>query len=88
MDLETIPLSQLVENPGQTLVECADSGESLVIELPDRRLVAIRLLESDPDDSLVDELLASNEGFRSLIARSKAGPRKAFTPRSLTPGSP
>lgn len=88
MDIKTIPLSQLEANPGQTLVDCADSGESLVIELPDRRLVAIRLLESNAEDSLVDELLASNADFRSLLAHSKASPRKPFAPRSLTPKSP
>jgi hypothetical protein len=50
------------------------------VELPDQRLVAIQALESVEDDSLIDDLLQSNPAFRALVARSKAGPRKPFTP--------
>ena len=47
---------------------------------PDQRLVAIQVLETAEDDSLVDDLLESNPEFRTLVAKSKAGPRKPFPP--------
>jgi hypothetical protein len=61
-----------------TLNECAESGETLVVELSNERLVAIQPLDPTEDDSLIDELLASNPEFQSLIARSKASPRSRF----------
>jgi len=62
------------------LVECADSGDAVVVTLPDQRLVAIQALETAEDDSLVDDLLQSNPEFQALVAKSKAGPRKPFPP--------
>lgn len=62
--------------------ECLDSGEALVVELPDHRLVSIRGLEPDEDDDLVDRLIESNPTFRALVQKSKASPRKPFP----TPG--
>ena len=78
MPIKTIPLSRLEADPKGTLTECADSGGSVVVELPDRRLIAIQSLEPREDDSLVDDLLESNPAFRELLARSKASPRKPF----------
>jgi hypothetical protein len=78
MSIETIPLSQLENNVRQTLSDCADSGNLLVIELPDQRLIAIQPLESTEDDSLIDDLLQSNPGFRALVEKSKASPRRPF----------
>jgi hypothetical protein len=49
-----------------------------VVELPDRRLVAIQPLDPTEDDDLINELLASDPSFRELVAKSKAGPRKPF----------
>ena len=46
MGIKTIPLSQLEADPRGTLNECADSGQAFVIELPDRRLIAIQGLET------------------------------------------
>jgi hypothetical protein len=80
MDIKTIPLSSLEADPRGTLHECADSGQPVVVELPDHRLVALQPLSTAEDDSLVDELLASNPAFQALVARSKAGPRKQLTP--------
>ena len=65
----------------KTLTECAESGQTLVVELPDERLVTIQSLDPDEDDSLMDELLASNRKFQVLVAKSKAGVRKPFHPR-------
>jgi hypothetical protein len=47
--------------------------------MPDQRLLAIQSLDPQQDDSLIDELLASDPKFRALVAKSKSGPRKSFT---------
>jgi hypothetical protein len=60
------------------LDECAKSGETLVVELSDQRLLTIQSLDPNEDDSSMDELLALNSKFQSLVAKSKAGPRKPF----------
>jgi predicted neuraminidase len=80
MDIKTIPLSRLETNLQATLVECADSGQAVIVTLPDRRLIATESLETTEDDSLVDNLLESNPEFQSLVAESKASPRKPFPP--------
>lgn len=80
MPIKTIPLSRLETELAKTLNECAASGETVVVEMPDHRLLAIQPLEPDADDSLTDELLASNPKFQELVAKSKAGPRKPFAP--------
>ena len=78
MAIKTIPLSRLETDLATTLNECAESGQTFVVELPNHRLVAIQPLDPSEDDSLIDELLASNPKFRELIARSKNSPRKPF----------
>jgi hypothetical protein len=78
MDIKTIPLSSLETNLQATLVECADSGQAVVVQLPDERLIAIQSLDTAEDDSLIDDLLQSNPEFQSLVARSKAGLHKPF----------
>jgi hypothetical protein len=78
MGIRTIPLSRLEADPRGTLRECADSGEAFVIELPDLRWVAIESLDPSDDDSLTSELLESNQAFRDLVAKSKAGKGKPF----------
>lgn len=79
MPIKTIPLSRLETELAKTLTECAESGDTVVVEMPDQRLLSIQPLEIDSEDSLVDELLATNPKFQSLVARSKAGPRRSFT---------
>jgi hypothetical protein len=74
MGIKTIPLGRLEANLRATLAECADSGEAVVVELPDRRLVAISSLEAVGDDDLLDDLLQSNPEFQAMVARSKASP--------------
>jgi hypothetical protein len=88
MAIKTIPLSRLETDLQKTLNECAQSGEILVVEMPDQRLLAIQSLDPREDDSLVDELLASNPKFQTLVAKSKASPRKPFVAgdRGLTNG--
>jgi hypothetical protein len=76
MAIKTIPLSRLQMALEKTLDECAESGETVVVEMPDQRLFAIQLLEPRDDDTLMDELLTSNPEFQALVAKSKASPRK------------
>ena len=90
MAIKTIPLSRLETDLQKTLNECAQSGETVVIEMPDQRLLAIQSLDPVEDDSLIDELLASNTSFQALVAKSKAGPRRPFAAgdRGQTHGMP
>ena len=79
MAIKTIPLSRLEMDLKKTLNECAESGETVVVEMPDQRLLAIQLLDPREDDALMDELLASNPKFQELVAKSKASRRKPFS---------
>lgn len=78
MAIKTITLSHLETDLKQTLNECAESGQTVVVEMPDHRLLAIQPLDPQEDDSLIDELLESNPRFQALVAKSKAGSRKPF----------
>jgi len=78
MAIKTIPLSRLETDLKKTLNECAESGETIVVEMPDQRLIAIQSLDPAEDDDLINELLASNPEFQALVTRSKPGPRKPF----------
>jgi hypothetical protein len=79
MGIKLNPLSRLEADLRATLSKCADSGQA-VVELPDQRLVAIQSLDPGEDDTLISELLESNPRFQALVAKSKASPRKPFTP--------
>jgi hypothetical protein len=76
--IKTIPLSHLETDLKKTLTECVESGETVVVEMPDQRLLAIYSLDPHVDDSLIDELLASDPKFQALLKKSKASPRKPF----------
>lgn len=78
MAIKSIPLSRLETDLKKTLHECAESGETLVVEMPDQRLLAIQPLDPHEDDTLMDELLASDPRFQELVAKSKRSPRKPF----------
>jgi hypothetical protein len=78
MAIKTISLSSLETDLQKTLNECAESGETVVVELPDHRLLAIQPLEPQEDDTLIDELIENNPKFQALVAKSKASPRKPF----------
>ena len=81
MDTKVIPLRELQTNTEGYLRLCCDSGQPIVVELPDSRLVAIQPLETD--DDLVNELIETNPAFRALLARSAASPRKPFQPTGM-----
>ena len=79
MPIKTIPLSRLEAELRKTLDECADTGSTVVVQLPDDRLVSIQSLDpADDGDDLVNQLLESNAAFRALVERSKASRRKPF----------
>jgi hypothetical protein len=78
MAIKTIPFSRLEADLKKMLDECADTGEALVVEMPDHRMVAIQAVDAAEDDSLIDDLLANDPEFRSLVEKSKASPRKVF----------
>ena len=84
MPIKTIPLSRLEADLRNTLNECADTGSTVVVQLPDDRLVSIQSLDPADDDDLVNQLLESNPAFRALGERSRASPRKPFP---LAPGA-
>ena len=81
MAIKTIPLSKLEVDPRGTLSECADSGEAMVVQLPDQRLIALQPLDPSEDDELTSELLQSDPAFQALVAKSKASRRKPFPTR-------
>jgi hypothetical protein len=76
MAIKAIPLSRLKTDLEKTLIECVDSGDTIVVEMPDQRLLAIHGLEPPEGDDLMDKLLASNPKFQALVGKSKASPRK------------
>jgi len=76
--MKTIPLNRLETELTQTLNDCMESGETIVVEMPGERLLAIQPLDPSEDDSLIDNLLATNPKFRAMVEKSKAGPRKPF----------
>jgi len=78
MAIKTIPLSRLETDLAKTLNECAESGQTVIVEMPDQRLLAIQPLDPQEDDSLTDELLATNPQFQELVAKSKRSARKPF----------
>ena len=78
MAIKTISLSGLEADLKKTLNECASSGETIVVEMPDQRLLTIQSLDPQEDDHLIDELLASDSRFQALVAKSKSSPRKPF----------
>jgi hypothetical protein len=82
MAIKTISLRRLEADLEKTLNECAESGETVVVELPDQRLVAIQALGSRGDDTLVDDLLAADPKFQALVAKSKRSPRRLLVPRA------
>ena len=82
MGIRLIPLSRLEADPQGILNPCLDSGQVLVIELPDHRVVSVQSLEPADDDPLVDELLASNPSFGALVERSRASGRIPFPSES------
>ena len=75
MAFKSIPWSSLETDLRRTLNECADSGATFVVEMPDHGLLTIQSLDPDDDDDcLIDELLASNPKFQALGSEIEVGP--------------
>lgn len=87
MDTKLIPLSKLEADTQGMLSECCDTGQALIVELPDHRFVTIHSLEPADDDSATSELLETNAAFRALVEKSKAGPRRPFPLKNENPRS-
>ena len=78
--MRIIPVTQLESGLRATLNQCAETGEALVVEMPDGKLLLIERLDVQQGDSRVDDLLATNPDFRELVAQSMASPRRPFPP--------
>lgn len=78
MSTKVIPLKELATDPRAVLSECCDSGEGIVVELPDRRLVSIQPIASEDDESFMSDLIDGNPEFRKLLEESAASPRQPF----------
>ncbi len=76
MDTKIIQLSEFQTDPEGVLNRCYDSGQPLVVELPNRGLVSIQPV--DANDDLVDDLIEHNPAFRALLAKSLASPREPY----------
>jgi hypothetical protein len=81
MGTKVISLKELTTNTEAVLMDCYETGQSLLVELPDQRRLTIS--PYDEDDDLVDRLLETNAEFRELAAKSFASGRKPFIPRTL-----
>ncbi len=82
MSIKRIPLSRLETDLRNTLNECLDSGQSLIVELPDHRLVSIQAFEPDEADDLVDRLIETNPAFRAVGRQIQGKPPQAVSGRS------
>lgn len=78
MPIKAIPLIRLGTDLEKTLTDCANSGEAVVVEMPDHRLLTIQPFKPDDDDSLVDDLLANSSEFQAVVTKSKSSLRKPF----------
>jgi hypothetical protein len=76
MDTRVIRLSELQADLEGELGRCYDSGQPLVVALPNRGLIAIQPVETD--DDLVNDLIEHNSTFRDLLAKSLSSPREPF----------
>jgi hypothetical protein len=80
MGIRTIPLSDLETDLTATLTDCARSGDTVVVQMPDDRLLAIHTLDPTDaaDDDLVNDLIEHNPAFRAMLARSNQGTPEPF----------
>ena len=67
MNIEVIPLSELQTDTPGLLAKCCDSGQAVVVELPDHRLVAIQPLDIDDEDELERLVLAYSPKLRGIL---------------------
>jgi hypothetical protein len=80
MDTRVITLSERQADTEGVLRRCYDSGQALVVELPEHGLVSINPVPED--DDLINQLIEHNPAFRRLLEKSIAGPREPFPLRA------
>jgi hypothetical protein len=76
MDTRVISLSELLADPEGVLNRCYQSGQPLVVKLPNHGLVSMQPVESD--DDLANDLIEHNPAFRALLEKSLASGREPF----------
>jgi hypothetical protein len=76
MTTKVISLDEFEQGLRSVLESCSESGQSVIVELPDHRRVSIQTW--DEDDDLIDRLLENNAEFREMAKKSFAGPRRPF----------
>jgi len=81
MTITRITFRNFETNLRKILKDCAKPGDTIIVEMPNQRFLVVQSLDADGLSSLVDELLATDPRFQSLVAKSKAGPRKPFSAR-------
>jgi hypothetical protein len=86
MHTKVISLRDLQVDPVGVLSRCSDSGQPVVVELPNHGLVSIQPVESD--DDLINDLIEHNPAFRALLEKSLASPRVPFPFDSSSEGTP
>src|SRR5437870_98922 len=68
MAINTIPFSRLETDLRKTLNDCAESGQTLVVELPDQRLLAIQPLDAKEDSEQALALILRAKWMRVMGA--------------------
>lgn len=76
MATKVVSLSEMGQRAEGYLSECARTGQPLVVELPDHRHLVVHPLEDD--DDLIDTLIATNDEFRDMLARSAQSGKRPF----------
>ncbi len=76
METEVISLKEFQVDPLGVLNRCYDSGQPIVVELPNHGFVSIQPVEAD--DDLINDLIEHNASFRVLLEKSLASPREPF----------
>ena len=61
-------------------MNAADSGQTVVVEMPDQRLLVLQPLDPQEDDTLMDGSARSNSKFQALVEKSKASRAQTVCP--------
>lgn len=74
MAIKTIPLSRLETELEKTLTKCAESGDTLVVELPDQRLLSIQSLDVQAGEDSRMSAVAPLLAVRAIEDQSPSAP--------------
>lgn len=81
MTITRITFRNFEANLRKILKEYAKPGDTLIVEMPKQRFLAIQSLDIQGLGSLVDELTTKNTQPQSPVAKPKASARKPVLPR-------